>query len=112
MNRESFLFHIKEKMESNGFQSDENKYIKKSQIQQPGTIMIINGRKVEQPGNIIEIEMVLECLGEGFVDEEPFELIGFTVYRGDETIFELNQSFYYNEFELFDNICMRIFKNF
>lgn len=109
MNREEFLNSINDYLESVGFIKNDNIYLKETQARTAGQVMVINGRRMEQPGQIINIKMTIEECGEGFVGEESFELIGLKVAQNNEIIAEYNISFYYDEFETFKEYCKKLF---
>ena len=110
MEQEGFLKHINEFMIGRGFSFNDDMYSKRFQFQQQGTTMFINGQQMVTPGQIVNVEYIVHMLGQGFVDDEPFEMIWFMVKQNNETTLEYNQSFYYDDLREFESICNKIFK--
>ena len=109
MNRETFLEYIKNKLELGGFNLINDEYKRIVQVRQQGPTMIINGQRIEQQDELITLEFTIKLMGEGSIDDDKFEMIGFNVCRENETIFELNQSFYYDEIYLFNDLYDKFF---
>ena len=115
MDREYFLNFVKDLLQSNGFQLESNKYIKKQTIQQPGQQMIINGQVFNNPGPTVNVEFIVEMCGEGVTsnpdgtDEDLFEMIMFNIFENDNCVCDFGQSFCYDDTEDFKHYCQKLF---
>jgi hypothetical protein len=116
--REQFYNHVFEVLTCNNFVKNENVWIREKRIQQPSQVMSINGRRFEQPGEVIKITYKVVTGLDGSIsnmddtNEKPLTVIHFSIRQGD---YELDESgvgvgFYYDEIQEFDNIFSQIFK--
>lgn len=65
--KEQFINKIKELLFAKGFREIDNKFVRTVNIRQPGQVMIINGQRMEQPGQESEIKYVVTYAGDGYI---------------------------------------------
>lgn len=92
---------IKGVLEANEFaKKTENIWERETQIKQQGHTMIINGQRIQQPDQIIDLKYKVELCGSGCLENEDgsnhqdFEMVCIQVIQGDEIIQEFNDSIY------------------
>ena len=103
-----FIEQIKEFLKEYSFDG-ENIFSKNSTKQLPGQVIIINGKQVQQPGQIINFQFIVELFGDGLVDDEEFLMIHFTITQDNRVIRELFESFYLDDFEKFKLVYNQFF---
>ena len=88
----------------------ENVFTKNIAKQLPGQTIIINGQQMQQAGQIINIQLVVELFGDVYIDDEESQLmIHFTMLQDNRVIRELFESFYLNDIEKFKLVYNQFF---
>ena len=88
----------------------ENVFTKNITKQLPGQTIIINGQQMQQAGQIINIQLVVELFGDVYIDDEESQLmIHFTMLQDNRVIRELFESFYLNDIEKFKLVYNQFF---
>ena len=110
--REEFINNIHNLLITNGLSQvdDSNVWVKEFEVRQGGAVVNINGQQFQQPGEVIKIRYTLELIGEGTVDDTPFEQINFKVQHGDDVMIDMDECIYYEEITLVEHIINRIFR--
>lgn len=92
---------IKGVLEASEFvKKTENIWERETQIKQQGHTMIINGQRIQQPDQIIDLKYKVELCGSGSLENEDgsnhqdFEMVCIQVIQGEEVIQESNDSIY------------------
>lgn len=107
----NFLDNIHNLLTSIGFTNTNEVYEWNRQIQQRGQTIIINGQRMDQPGQTITISYKIEIVGDGcMMDtndniEREFTQIRFEV-GGDVH----EECFYWDDFTYFENILKQIIR--
>lgn len=115
MDRESFLTKIEEYLISVGFDKIEDTFISKRQVQQPGQTMIINGKRMMNPGQVIDVKFEVLLVGPGSMlnkngeCERKFDVIEFHIIQNGEYMVDYSNSFNWDEFGIFKMYCEKIF---
>ena len=90
--------------------NEENVFTKNITKQLPGQTIIINGQQIQQAGQIINIQLVVELFGDVYIDDEESQLmIHFTMLQDNRVIRELFESFYINEIDRFKIVYQQFF---
>lgn len=89
---------------------DKNTFTKEIIHQLPGQSIIINGQQINQPGQTINLKLQVEIFGDGYVDDEEFTMLHFTIKQEDKVIRELFESFYNNEVDRFTLVTQQFFR--
>lgn len=90
--------------------SEKNIFTKNVTKQLPGQTIIINGQQMQQAGQIINVQFVVELFSDVYVDDEESQLmIHFTILQDNRVIRELFESFYLNDFEKFKLVYNQFF---
>lgn len=106
-----FMDNVHNLLTSIGFVNDNEVYEWKRQIQQHGQTIVINGQRMDQPGQIITIPYRIEVVGDGCImDADDNIEQEFTQIR-----FEVNgetheECFNWNDFAYFENILKQIIR--
>lgn len=110
--REEFHKSLNNILVQKGLQKDPDKniWIRKFETRGQGVVMNVNGRRFQQPGEVIQIEYRLEVIGEGSVDDILFSQINFQVKHGDELVLDSEECIYYDEIGIVENIINRVFR--
>ena len=117
--REDFISNIKSALYNYGFKEEGENYLKNIQFRTPGQVMIINGQRMEHPGEIIETVYKVNIIGDGWVsntdgvDKEEFTQIGFEIYQNQEKIWGEEFCFYWdnpNNFNIILNQVLNLIK--
>jgi hypothetical protein len=116
--KEKFIKHVFDFLTSNGFTQRDNQWLKEKVYKQPGSSMIINGQRFQQPGSEIKVtyKVIIEpdCSISNIDDtnEIPLSIIYFSVKYGDLDIDEssVGVGFYFDELQEFDNILANWFR--
>jgi hypothetical protein len=109
--RNKFMDSVHNLLTSIGFTNTNEVYEWNRQIQQRGQTIIINGQRMDQPGQTITILYRIEILGDGCVMDESDNIEQeFTHIR-----FEFNgdiheECFYWDDFTHFENIIKQIIR--
>ena len=76
LTRDDFIKYINDTLVGKGFikDSENDFWIKDTQIRQGGGMMIINGQKQEMPGEIRNIKQMIEVYGEGSIKDVNTEV--------------------------------------
>ena len=111
--------HIESTLNGKGFTKNDNKWSLTKQIQQPCQIMIINGQRMEQPGQVINIEYIVELLGEGYIEttnipdtRNDILYMNFITKQGEDELNSNAFGLYDDDSEYFNIILASIFKIF
>lgn len=90
--------------------NEDNIFTKNVTKQLPGQTIIINGQQMQQAGQIINVQFVVELFSDVYVDDEESQLmIHFTILQDNRVIRELFESFYLNDFEKFKLVYNQFF---
>lgn len=88
----------------------ENVYTKNITKQLPGQTIIINGQQIQQAGQVINVQFVVELFGDVYIDDEESQLmIHFTILQNNRVIRELFESFYLDDIEKFKLVYSQFF---
>lgn len=107
--KEKFIKEIKSFLKDFSF-DDKNTFSKQIKKQLPDQIVIINNQQIKQSGQVINLQFIVELFGEGYVDEDEFIMIRFSIKQNDKKIKELFESFYFNEIDKFKQIIIQFFQ--
>lgn len=107
---------INEKLSYYGFSKNDNTWIRVLTQQTGGSTMAINGQVFQQPGQTIETKMIfsivydfdVEFLDTGF--KENSICIRYQVTQNGQSIAEHETNIYADEYQLFDELCNRVFR--
>ena len=109
--------HIETTLNSRGFIKNDQKWSLTKQFQQQGQVMIINGQCMEQPSQIIDIEYIVELLGEGYIEtvdmpdtREDILYVNFIIKYEEDELNANSFGLYDNDSEYFDIILTSVFK--
>ena len=111
MNRQEYLEEVIKILNGEGFVENkftdfEREFVKTITQQQPGQIMIINGRQFQQPERDIKIEFIIKDLGETWIEDVATETktyveqFKFLVKQNNNISFELDELMYFENPEL------------
>lgn len=109
--RNEFMDNIHNLLTSIGFTNTNEVYEWNRQVRQRGQTIVINGQRMDQPGQIITIPYRIEIVGDGCVmDEDDNIEQEFTQIR-----FEVNgdmheECFNWDDFAYFENILKQIIR--
>lgn len=113
-----FYKHIEDVLSSRGFKKIENPDIDQhweniKTVKTQGQVLIINGQRMEQPAQDIDIKYVFKILGEGSITDEdkevPIVCTNFSVQEGQNESSDIGVAFYYDDFEMFNTVFSQIF---
>jgi hypothetical protein len=89
---------------------EENVFTKNITKQLPGQTIIINGQQIQQAGQVINVQFVVELFGDVCIDDEESQLmIHFTMLQDNRVIRELFESFYLDDIEKFKLVYNQFF---
>lgn len=111
---DSLCNHIEATLNGKGFtKRDDKKWILPKQFQQPGQVMVINGQRMEQPSQIINVEFVVDVMGVGYIKspdkEEDLLYIIFSVNQNEDEVKTYSFGFYKDDAQYFDQVLSNIF---
>lgn len=115
---EKLIKQIKERMTKAGFAYNEQTLVwsKKETHQQSGGTISINGKVMQQPPIITTIEMIVNDYGDCAVEDiktgkiENSRIFGFEVWQNENLVQNFELNFYENEYNLFNDLLIKIFK--
>ena len=104
------------KLKSLGFEQDGDVFTKQIIAHESGSVMIINGRKYEQPGRQYAVTFKFELVCQGWIEtpREDIEWVSIEMSTPSQepglvTILgEAMEGFYSNDHQLFEYICNRL----
>ena len=116
MNREDLIGHIDEILSSH-FVKDCEKWTLERDVTKGGGVVIINGQRMNNPGETHHIRLTVEVVGEGSlctVDSEnaaKFVMIDFTTNEDDgpDQPMSPTECIYYDDFDYFDGLVHHFF---
>lgn len=109
--KQEFLDNIRNTLTSIGFAEDNNTYEWKRQVRQRGQTIVINGQRMDQPGQTITISYKIEIIGDGCVMDVNDNIErGFTQIRFEVNGDTLEECFYQDDFPYFENILKQIIR--
>ena len=109
--------YITNKLLSLGCEQNGDMFSKTTIHVQPGAQMIINGHPIQQQPQQISINIIIELLEDGYIENmdgsnhEPIYWINIKIQLEDDIVIDQTEGLYSNEQNIFDNICNQIFKN-
>lgn len=105
--KEEFTQNINNILTSIGFSRSDDTYEFIKTYTQPGQVMIVNGRRMEQPGKQLTVKYTIQDLGDGYcensdgsnrVDNTTYE---FRVVMGEELLSEVFIAYSWDDIESF-----------
>lgn len=88
----------------------ENVFTKDITKQLPEQTIIINGQQIQQAGQTINIQLVVELFSDIYINDEESQLmIHFTMLQNNRVIRELFESFYLDDIEKFKLVYNQFF---
>lgn len=81
--KEQFISKLEEALFGYGFsKKDNNTYERIQTLTQPGQVMIINGRQMKQPDQLVEIKHVVKEVGDGYISNmDDTNKVDLTTYE-------------------------------
>ena len=115
--REEFIKWINERLIGLGFSNDNSFWRSERNIQTPTQTIVINGQRVDRPGETRRIVFQVELFGDGIMKdvesgtEDPFIELNFSVDEGNG-MEDVGPTFclYYDDQLLFNNVISEIFR--
>ena len=102
--REEWLKHIEGILEEHGYENVAVNTYERVQVGTTGgQVVVINGQRMETPGQQVKIRHTITLVGDGYVVDEDdgncreFTQICFEAYVNDEKQFAMEQCFYWDE---------------
>lgn len=102
--REDWLTHVEGILEEHGYENVAVNTYERIQIGSTGgQVVVINGQRMETPGQQVVVKHVVTLNGDGYVVDEDddncreFTQILFEAYVNDEKQFAMEQCFYWDE---------------
>ena len=116
MNRDDLIKHIDEAL-SGYFTKDGEKWTCERMVSRGGGVVIINGQRINQPGQQHRLCLTVEVVGNGDIREDgsdrvdEFVMIDFTAKEDDgpERSMSPTECIYYDEFDYFDQLTHNLF---
>ena len=116
MHRDDLIGHIDEIM-STHFTKDGETWTLERDVTKGGGVMIINGQRMNNPGETHHLKLTVEVVGEGgqrTVGSETFEeflMIDFTSNEDDgpDQPMSPTECLYYDDFDYFDQLVHHLF---
>ena len=108
--KEIFYEELDKMLIAKGFSGNNNIWTKSFSAQTQSSVMIINGQRMEQPGQPIQILYKLEVIGDGEVSGDQFSQINFKIQQGKEVVVDLEECIYYDELKLINEIINKLYK--
>jgi hypothetical protein len=111
-----FIDSIQELLQSKGFKEVDNNWQRIQQHRLPGQIISINGQRLEQPGQIIEVKYSVHFNEDGWVSNEDetikrdFTQIHLIIKEGETTQLDHEECFYWDDIEYIIHLLNHIFK--
>jgi len=112
--REEFVSFINDKLTGIGFTGEGERWIIEQDIQDHPQVVIVNGRRVEQPAESRHIKLYVEMFGDGCVRDDnseiPFVEVNFGAEE-NEVVKEIGPTFCFEweDEEEFNYILNKIF---
>lgn len=112
--REEFISFINDRLVGIGFTGEDERWTLEQDIQDHPQVVIVNGRRVEQPAESRHVKICVEVFGDGCVkgdeSEEPFVEVNFDAVE-DEVAKEIGPTFCFgwDDEEEFNYILNKIF---
>ena len=117
--RDSFIEWIDKRLTGLSFckSEDSESWTLEKEDHRNGTTMIINGRRIDQPGEVRHLKFQVEVFGEGDMKDvgtertDPFVEINFYVFENDFLISEYPTfCMFFDDNILFDSLLNKIFE--
>jgi len=117
--RDSFIEWIDKRLTGLNFckSEDSESWSLEKEDHRNGTTMIINGRRIDQPGEVRHLKFQVEVFGEGDMKDistertDPFVEINFYVFENDFLISEYPTfCMFFDDNILFDSLLNKIFE--
>lgn len=103
--KDQFISKVDEMLTKLNFVKTENKYELNKVVSQPGQVIVINGQRLEQPGQSVNIKYVITDLGDGYIsnvdDSNKIDLIFYKieVYVQDVLEGEYSSGYGFDEYD-------------
>ena len=117
--RDSFIEWIDKRLTGLSFckSEDSESWVLEKEDHRNGTTMIINGRRIDQPGEVRHLKFQVEVFGEGDMKDvgtertDPFVEINFYVFENDSLISEWPTfCMFFDDNILFDSLLNKFFE--
>lgn len=117
--RDSFIEWINKRLTELSFckSEDSESWTLKKEDHRNGTTMIINGRRIDQPGEVRHLKFQVEVFGDGEMKDvdtertDPFVEINFYVFENDSLISEWPTfCMFFDDNILFDSLLNKFFE--
>lgn len=102
--REEWLDKVEWFLKEHGFENVATNTYERNRVGSTGgQVVVINGQRIEQPGQQVVVKHVITLNGDGYVVDEDdnncreFTQILFEAYVNDEKQFAMEQCFYWDE---------------
>ena len=112
--RDNFIQNMITVLNEYGFKQDDQEFKRIEFRQQPGQSIIINGQRMDQPPQNIEIVKLFTIIGDGYVENgdgsnrKDFTQINFKVFVENEEQGSFEEGFYWDDFEYFKNVIKQL----
>jgi hypothetical protein len=115
--KEQWLDNVNMILSKYGFNKLDDIYVRECVQHTGGHVVVINGQRMEQPGQQIVVKNIIRFNGDGWLsdndetNQRPFTQVVFEVsYNSDEPQHILEDCLYWDEIGLIDNYIKQIFK--
>lgn len=112
--KQIFLDTVNDFLTTKGFLKIDDGYEKKEIHQLPGQVISINGRRMEQPGQMIESIKSILYVGDGWCADEfeentrDFTQLKITIVEGDQKVLDHEEAFYWDDVDYLIKILQQI----
>lgn len=113
--KDQFISKVDEMLTKLNFTKIENKYELNKVVSQPGQVIVINGQRMEQPGQSINIKYIINDLGDGYIsnvdDSNKIDLIFYKieVYVQDVLEGEYSSGYGFDEYDRLEREWSNLF---
>lgn len=114
--KDQFISKVDEMLTKLNFVKTENKYELNKVVSQPGQVIVINGQRMEQPGQSINIKYIINDLGEGYYsnpdDSNKVDLMFYKTeaYIQDQLEGEYSSGYSLDDFKRFESEMLNILR--
>lgn len=112
--KQIFLNTISDFLTTRGFLKIDDGYEKKETHQLPGQVISINGRRIEQPGQLIKSVKSILFAGDGWCADESeenmreFTQLKIAIIEGDQKVLDHEEAFYWDDIDHLIKILQQI----
>ena len=117
MNREDFIKYIEDKLSGSSFTKDpeSTNWTNEWDRQMGGEVIVVNGQRMQQPGQLQHVKVALEFYGDGELREgdivNGFIQMDATIKEGDDPEQPMipTECLYYDDPSYFDMLMNKLF---